>query len=122
MNWQFGIAILFGLILFRFINQKGNEDKPVEEKITPSGFDVILPKTIDFENAQVTLVSGFKNYTKLNTSGRVHFPLNPIHLIDKVKVRTGGGKEYNYSEQHNPGRVVVDPIPCFECNFKGWRH
>lgn len=124
MNWQIIVAFLLGLYFLKTqLKDQNNKKELVEEaKSNNSGFNVILPNTIDFKNAKVTLVSGFKNYTKLNVSGKIHFPLSQIAIIDKIKVRTTGGKEYNYAEQSNPGQLVVKPITCFECNFNGWRH
>lgn len=119
MNWQIVIVVLLGLY---FLYPSPVESKPVKEIKQDIGFDVILPETNDFKNARVTLVSGFKNHTKLNVSGLVHFPIDSLAIIDKIKVRTTGGKAYNYAEQSNPGQLVVSPIPCYDCNFKGWRH
>lgn len=119
--------ILLVLVGFCFCQLGGmtkldKEEK--EEKIDEGGFLIALPKKIDFDRARVTIVSGSKNITQIAdmNSGQLWFNLPPGTPIDKVKIRTTGGKEYNYDQQTVPGKLLVDPIPCYDCSTTfGWR-
>lgn len=92
------------------------------------GFRVIVPNQIGFLNSRVTIVSGSKYYTKyhivgsgLNNSGIIDFDLPHGSIIDKVKIRTMYGKEYNYDQQKYGGVLKVEPIPHFEHKLNYWR-
>lgn len=92
----------------------------------PTGNDIIikLPNTLEFSNARVVVVSGETNLIKFNLvgSGLVQnstllFNLGSNSYIDKVKIRTMYGKEYNYAEQKINTILKVEPSPHFENRF-----
>lgn len=91
-------------------------------------FIVKMPNTVEFAGARVVLVQGTKNNIKYNVVGTglgqnstLIFRVNPGEKIDKVKIRTIYGKEYNYAEQKVNTILKVDPMPHFESSRNVWR-
>tara|TARA_R100001163_G_C5067030_1_gene205833 strand:+ start:3113 stop:3511 length:399 start_codon:yes stop_codon:yes gene_type:complete len=120
---------ILGILIFIVLNYKNKMNNldirsdVTEHSLTHKGFTVQFPKKIDFDGARITVVSGFKNltqYADINT-GHAYWDLPNDTPIDKVKIRTKGGKEYNYDQQYVPSLLVVDPIPCYECDLNPWR-
>lgn len=99
--------------------------------VLPEGGDhfiVKMPNNIEFASARVVLVSGLKNRVKYNLVGTglvqnstLIFALGSSDKIDKVKIRTIYGKEYNYAEQEPNGILIVEPMPHFESSRNIWR-
>lgn len=116
------LLVLVGICIFN----SGDKIEEVDGKVDQEqgGFLVIFPKEVDFHGARVTVVSGLRNLTQIADQrvGRLWFDLPAGAPIDKVKIRTGGGKEYNYDQQTVPGKLLIDPTPCYNCELnRGWR-
>lgn len=117
--WWIGLILIFLLCMAK---TKCYKEDIVDNKV--KGFTVIFPKEIDFQGARVTVVSGLNYLTQYADIkvGKLHFNLPDGAYIDKVKIRTGGGKEYNYDKQKVPGSLLVDPLPCYDCTInRCWR-
>jgi hypothetical protein len=115
--WWVLFFLIFGLICS---SSKAKNAKDPSAAVTPTNsFVVNLPDRVDFKNARVTLVVGFDYFTQYASGGGpLRFNLSDsVSLIDKVKVRTAGGKEYNYSELTAPGSLNVEPIVCYDCDL-----
>jgi hypothetical protein len=120
------LVVFVGICVFNSINSGGEDkvEKEEDDKKDLGGFLVIFPKQIDFHGARVTVVSGFRYLTQIadQNVGKLWFNLPVAAPIDKVKIRTKGGKEYTYDQQSVPGKLLVDPMPCYNCTLnKDWR-
>lgn len=100
-------------------------DAPV---LSASQLVVKLPNTAEFVSARVVLVVGTNNHVKYNLVGSdlvqnstLIFSLSPSDKIDKVKVRTIYGKEYNYDQQPLNTVLKVNTTPLFDATNNIWR-
>lgn len=100
----------------------------LSDPVSNNQFVVKLPNTIEFASARVVLVNGLSNRVKYNLVGSglgqnstLIFAMKYGDKIDKVKIRTIYGKEYNYAEQKINSMLKVEPIVHFESDKNIWR-
>lgn len=123
--WWLIFIVFLGLMCWsnkiQFANDQAARAKAaLEQQRFGNSFVVNLPKQVDFSNARVTLTTGLNYHTQHagTNGGPVTFNLpSEVCLIDMVKVRTAGGKQYNYTELVSPGNLDVQPIVCYDCDL-----
>lgn len=123
--WWLIFIVFLGLMCWsnkiQFANDQAARAKAaLEQQRFGNSFVVNLPKQVDFTNASVTLTTGLNYHTQYagTNGGPVTFFLpSEVCLIDMVKVRTAGGKQYNYTELVSPGYLNVQPIVCYDCDL-----
>ena len=104
------------------------KEKYLSDPITGNNNLIIkMPNNIEFAGCRVTVVAGSQNLVKYNLIGTELVQNSTLvfnikgKYVDKVKIRTIYGKDYNYDQQEVGSVLKVQPVAHFEASRNLWK-